>query len=237
MAQINLTGPSAGTQKYDLLTALSVAGLHGKPVFQMSMMRLIALVTARYNWRSNEVSIGQRDLARMWNVNERTVKREMKRLIDTDILVCTRAGVRGRVGAYRLNFETVKRLSDPLWESVGPDFQKRMQIQPIGLSDKVVKVNFGTASQQTLPTTPPQKITGEKGTWLAVQHRLNDEDQTIYSSWYKHLSFKAYEDGEITLNAPNKFITTYIETHLLPPLARALRAEFSVVHKIRISIQ
>ncbi|MEY8120892.1 hypothetical protein AB9F26_22205, partial [Falsihalocynthiibacter sp. BN13B15] len=197
MAQINLTGPSAGTQKYDLLTALSVAGLHGKPVFQMSMMRLIALVTARYNWRSNEVSIGQRDLARMWNVNERTVKREMKRLIDTEILVCSRAGVRGRVGAYRLNFETVKRLSDPLWESVGPDFQKRMETQPIGLRSKVVKVDFGGAKSQAPPEALPQKDEGEKGTWLAVQHRLNGEDHTIYSSWYKHLSFSGYQEGEV----------------------------------------
>lgn len=236
MAQINLTGPNAGTQKYDLLTALSVAGLHGKPVFQMSMMRLIALVTARYNWRSNEVSIGQRDLARMWNVNERTVKREMKRLIETDILVCTRAGVRGRVGAYRLNFETVKQLSDPLWESVGPDFQKRMQSQPIGLSSKVVKVDFGAAKPQGLPDTLPQKDAGEKGTWLAVQHRLNGEDHTLYSSWYKHLSFAAYQDGEVTLKAPSKFIATYIETHLLPPLTRALRAEFYAIQTIRISI-
>jgi len=75
-----LTGPQAGSLKYDLLTALSVVGLHGSPTLQCSMLRLSAMVTARYNWRLDEISIGQAELARIWGVNERTVKREMKRL-------------------------------------------------------------------------------------------------------------------------------------------------------------
>jgi len=50
------------------------------------MLRLISVVTARYNWRNDELSIGQRDMARLWAVNERTVKREMKRLTEANIL-------------------------------------------------------------------------------------------------------------------------------------------------------
>lgn len=42
-----LTGPGAGSLKYDLIASLSVMGMAGPPVMQMSMMRLIALVTAR----------------------------------------------------------------------------------------------------------------------------------------------------------------------------------------------
>ncbi len=91
-----LTGPEAGSLKYDILTALTLLGLHGTATEQTSMMRLIALITARYNWRANELTVGQRDIARMWAVNERTVKREMKRLTDAQILVCKRSGVRGR---------------------------------------------------------------------------------------------------------------------------------------------
>ena len=96
MNPLRLTGPEAGVIKYDLLTALSVAGLNGSPTLQTSLMRLIAAVTSRYNWRADELSVGQRDLARMWSVNERTVKREIKRLTDAQLLICTRGGVRGR---------------------------------------------------------------------------------------------------------------------------------------------
>ena len=81
------TGPQAGSQKYDLLTALAVAGLCGSPGFQTSMLRLIALVTARYNWARDELTVGQREMARMWSVDERTVKRELKRLTTAGVLV------------------------------------------------------------------------------------------------------------------------------------------------------
>lgn len=137
-----MSGPKAGSMKYDLLTALSVTGLAGSLTLQASMTRLIALVTARYNWRLDEVSVGQRDLAKMWSVKERTVKREMKRLTDSKVLIQLRAGVRGRVGAYRLNYTEIWKQSEPLWKNVGPDFAERMaEFTP---RDKVtvVKVDF-----------------------------------------------------------------------------------------------
>ena len=123
------TGPQAGSQKYDLLTALSVAGLSGSPGFQTSMLRLVALVTARYNWGRNELTVGQREMARLWSVDERTVKREIKRLTAASILLQLRPGVRGRVAAYRLNIAEIHRLSAPVWDRVGPDYADRMAQQ------------------------------------------------------------------------------------------------------------
>ena len=137
------TGPRAGALKYDLLTALAVAGLSGSPGFQTSMLRLVALVTARYNWARDELTVGQREMARMWSVDERTVKREIKRLTSADILLQLRPGVRGRVAAYRLNIAEIHRLSAPVWERVGPDFSERMvQHNPQAEGDKVVHVAF-----------------------------------------------------------------------------------------------
>ncbi len=69
-----MTGPCAGVVKYDILTAL---GLHGVPSAQASMLRLITAIMARCNWRSEEMTVGQRDLARLWGVAERTAKREV----------------------------------------------------------------------------------------------------------------------------------------------------------------
>ena len=44
------------------------------------MLRLIALITARYNWQRDELSVGQSEMARIWGVHDRTVKREVRRL-------------------------------------------------------------------------------------------------------------------------------------------------------------
>lgn len=122
-----MTGPKAGSLKYDLLTALSITGLAGSQTYQASMTRLIALVTARYNWRLDEVSVGQRDIAKIWSVNERTVKREMKRLTESGTLIQLRAGVRGRVGSYRLCYAEIWKQSEFLWKNVGPDYVERMK--------------------------------------------------------------------------------------------------------------
>jgi len=117
---VKRVGPKASALKYDLLTALTVTGLHGTPTEQTSCLRLTALITARYNWRLDEVCVGHEALAQMWAVNTRTVKREMKRLMDWGVLLCIRPGVRGRVGAYRLNYARIYELSRPVWAQVGP---------------------------------------------------------------------------------------------------------------------
>jgi hypothetical protein len=44
---------------------------------QRRTLRLITLITARYNWMRDELAVGQREIARLWSVDERTVKREM----------------------------------------------------------------------------------------------------------------------------------------------------------------
>ena len=227
-----LTGPEAGSLKYDILTALTLLGLHGTATEQTSMMRLIALITARYNWRANELTVGQRDIARMWAVNERTVKREMKRLTESKILVCKRTGVRGRVGAYSLNLPMVARLSQPSWKAVGPDFEERMAANAPVQTANVVKVDFSAnIPEQTLDDPQPKN----SGTWRAVQHSLRASDEAIFQNWYARLSFKKQADGFVELLAPSRFVANYIKTHLFNELHHALEQEFGVIDEIRIS--
>jgi hypothetical protein len=66
-----LTGTGAGARKYDLLTAPALSGLRDEPLGPMTAPRLIALVTARYNWASDTVCIGHDELARLWGVSRR----------------------------------------------------------------------------------------------------------------------------------------------------------------------
>lgn len=230
MDKKRLTGPQAGSLKYDILTALSVAGLHGSPGFQTTMLRLIALITARYNWRADELTVGQRDMARMWGVNERTVKREIKRLTQAGILVCKRQGVRGRVGAYRLDMSAVRQCSMPHWSDVGPDFAERMQGQVPGIDSRVVKVDFGAA--KPMGEAPAVRTADRPGEWRHVCARLRDHDADLFRNWFASLGFEALRDRVITLRAPNKFVARYIETHLMGKLTTALEAELGPIDRV-----
>ncbi|MDR6265716.1 MULTISPECIES: DnaA N-terminal domain-containing protein [Rhodobacterales] len=226
-----LTGPEAGSLKYDILTALTLLGLHGTATEQTSMMRLIALITARYNWRANELTVGQRDIARMWAVNERTVKREMKRLTDAQILVCKRSGVRGRVGAYTLNLSIVAKLSEPSWKAVGPDFEERMAMNAPVKTANVVKVDFAAT-----PASKPEDVVPDKpGTWRAVQRNLRANDEAVFQNWYARLSLTKQTGGVVELLAPSRFVANYIKTHLFDELHRALEQEFGIIEEIRIT--
>ena len=216
MEQIKFVGPRAGAQKYDLLTALMLAGLHGTPTQQTSMARLSLLVTARYNWRLEEVRIGHADLARLWAVNGRTVKREMKRLMEMGVLSCIRPGVRGRVGAYRLNHARIHAMSEPSWPAVGPDFEDRMR-EASG-AKTVVKVDFQTRQPLPVPETG-------NGTWGAVRRRLKVAHPGLFDSWFGKLVQESVDENTLTLRSPNDFVSRYIETHFADQLADAVNAE------------
>ncbi|MDS9469146.1 hypothetical protein RGQ15_16395 [Paracoccus sp. MBLB3053] len=221
-----LTGPQAGSHKYDLLTAIALAGLNGTPGFQTSMLRLVTLVTARYNWKLDEVSVGQRDLARMWSVDERTVKREIKRLIEKQILLQLRQGVRGRVGAYRLNLIEIQRLSAPHWQNVGPDFSARMGTEKTLREmpeEKVVRVDFRVRSSENSPA------------WERTLSSLAQSDPGLHGAWFDKLMFKSFDDGLLLLNAPSAFVAQYILTHHLKRIEDLAREEFPGLRRISIA--
>lgn len=202
-----VAGPGAGVRKYDLLTALAVAGLAGSPGFSTSMTRLIALVTARYNWRLDEVSIGQVDLARMWSVDVRTVKRELQRLAGHGLLTIKRAGCRGRVATYQLNHGRIDEMTRDAWPLVGPDFQERMVGQGGAPDSKVV----------AFPGTPDPA-----SEWTEARAALRRADRARARAWFDPLIRERNTGGLLTLRAPSQFHADYVMTHLIGELARAV---------------
>ena len=229
-----LTGPQAGVVKYDFLTALAVAGLHGPQVMQTSVLRLIALVTARYNWRTDELTVGQRDMARLWGCTERTVKREIKRLTAAGLLRCLRPGVRGRVAAYRLDRAALVRISDEVGAAVGPDFGERMALlRPAPAT--VVRVDFGgdVPAASDLGTAP----THQGGRWQQVAQRLRMEEPSLYANWFSKLSFDGYGDGTLALRAETRFIARYIETRLGARICEAAERELGPVDRLIVTAE
>lgn len=208
-----VTGAGSGAAKYDILTALTVAGLNGGSREQLSMSRLTALITARYNWRTDELSMGQREMGLLWGVGDRTVKREVKRWLDTGLLIVRRAGVRGRVAAYRLNLTRICEVTEPIWSLVGTDFQERMQrLKPGG--ERVIRLDTIRAT-----LAPPSGATG----WDEVRHQLSDLFPSQFDAWIAPLA--AHDDGtRLVLQARSAFAAEYVKTHFGRDIIDAITA-------------
>ena len=74
------TGRNSSVFKYDLLTVVGAYALSADKGRQRLVLRLMTLITARYNWAKDELAVGQREIARLWKIDERSVKREMAKL-------------------------------------------------------------------------------------------------------------------------------------------------------------
>jgi len=233
MQPVRVTGPGSGVHKYDILTALAVAGLHGSTAQQVSALRLIALITARYNWQRNELSIGQAEMARIWGVDPRTAKREVKRLLASGLLEVVRAGVRGRVASYRLNLAVLEDRSRPVWDCVGPDFAERAgrllaQRAAYDGSANVLRVDFaGSRGAEAAGQ-------GADPRWQAVLERLAADAPEDFANWYRRLHLAGCAGGAVRVGAPNAFVSSYVATHLAAPLEAAVAAAFGAGARVAL---
>ncbi|WP_299950253.1 DnaA N-terminal domain-containing protein [uncultured Ruegeria sp.] len=192
-------GRSAPALKYDILSALAVYALTGDKHRHRSILRIMVLITTRYNWRSNELSIGREEIARLWSVNERTVKREMAKLRSAGWITVKRPAVRGRVAVYEIDIKQILLDTVDIWPVIGTDFQDRMQQEP-AQDTNVVPFH----SKLAIP--PPE---GED-VWGQVQSILHGRDPELWASWFQHLNEAERAGGVATLIAPSRFMADYI---------------------------
>lgn len=205
-AQGRLTGPGSAVVKYDILTALLVTATRGDPVEARLALRLSLLITARFSWRQGTFAVGQREMARMWGVTERTAKREMAAMRALNWIVVAVPAARGRVAQYRIEMDAVLRQTMPHWDAVGPDFAARMAggagTEPATPSNVVPLRREGT-------TLPAEDGTG----WPAAAERLRAQDPAIYSAWFAALTPVETEADVLTLAAPSRFVADCVRSH------------------------
>jgi hypothetical protein len=207
-------GRNASALKYDILTALGAHALSQPKAAQKLCLRIMTLVTARYNWSRNELAVGQREIARLWHVDERTVKREMAKLRAMGWLVIKKQGVRGRVSEYGLDLDRIHEDTRSSWSAVGPDFEHRMA----GIDappTNVVPLRTGQ-----IAAAPDQSDGNE---WSLVKAVLHQEDPAIYTAWISALTRAERAGGRLTLTAPSRFHANYVLSHLKPRLLAACR--------------
>ena len=223
-------GRDAATKKYDILSALMAYALAREKHTQKLILRLMSLITTRYNWQRDELSMGQREIAKLWSVDERTVKREMAKLKSKGWLTVKRAGARGRVTLYGLDLNLLLNETSPEWEKIGPDFVDRLS-EMTGLTAQNVHetniVAFAAKGQ-----TPP---VNDGSLWSEVAEILFQHDMTSFAAWFKQLQQAGREGACLLLIAPTKFHATYVETHLYDTLMRAVNRVDPAVRSIRIA--
>lgn len=192
--------------KYDIITALGAHALACGKHEQRLVLRLITLITARYNWQRESLTVGQREIARLWSVDERTVKRDMAKLRALGWLVVKRQGARGRVTEYSLDSDSIFEKTRPQWPLIGPDFELRLGAQDAETA-KVLPLSPRTHA------SPPSVSDGTE--WALAQAVLYSEDSLLYGNWFHALKRADRAGGRLVLQAPTRFHASYVQTHLM----------------------
>nr|WP_111298265.1 hypothetical protein [Paracoccus saliphilus] len=223
-------GREAAAKKYDILSALMAHGLAGEPQMQRLVLRLMSLITSRYNWQRDELTVGQREIARLWCVDERTVKRDMARLRAMGWVVVKRQGARGRVSVLGLDLQRMLLDTRPAWPNIGEDYVARM-------SDRDLAPKAPAETANVVPFRRHDSVTQE-GLWGKMRARLLSEDAVMFDAWLAPLTEIAEEAGQgatvLHLAAPSRFHATYVRTHLLARLQIAARRCDPSVQTVRI---
>ena len=205
-------GSSGAAMKYDVLTALGTLGCAADKYGQRTTLRLLTLITARYDWRTDTLATGQTEIARLWNVDTRTVKREMARLREREWLWLKVPSAKGRVASYGLGLAAILRDTRPVWAAVGPDYAARMAPEPVA-----------PEAGNVVPFAP---VVAGQGPWAAICQAFQSGEPGAYAAWIAPLRCAAEgEDGLLVLSAPTGFHESYVRSHYLGELARLARRQ------------
>lgn len=226
---MQLVKPAAqrdAARKYDIITALGAYALARNKHDQRLVLRLITLMTARYNWSRDELAVGQREIAQLWSVDERTVKRDMAKLRGMGWLVVKRKGSRGRVTEYGLDLERILTTTEGEWCNVGPDFDLRMSGKPEQLPIVPLPVNGHV----------PAPDTSSGSEWALAQAILYTEAPDLYGSWLRNLVRVKRAGGRLILRAPSRFHGSYVQTHLARRILGACQTVDADVTEIAVIV-
>ncbi|QFT61164.1 hypothetical protein FIU94_20200 (plasmid) [Sulfitobacter sp. THAF37] len=227
MLQKRLAGPGAATRKYDLITALGAHALSLDKHDQRLILRLITLLTARYNWGRDELCIGQREIAQLWSCNERTVKREMAKLRGLGWFRVKRQGARGRVTTYGLDADAMLTATRGIWPAIGSDFEVRLDAGSAAPeAEKVVPFPRADAA------TPPDMGAGDE--WALAQAVLYQQDKGQFGAWLRALVRVGRAGGRLTLRAPSRFHAAYVQTHLSQTILTACQSVDDSVGSVEV---
>lgn len=216
------SGQAAASRKYDLLTALGAHACGGSKFQQRLILRFMTIVTARYNWQRDEFTMGRTEIARLWQVDERTVKRELAKLKLAGWITVKRAAARGRVTVYGIDWNRVLDDTRDAWACVGPDFELRIaEIRGRAVDDASAR------KVVAFPSSP----TGDTE-WDQALACLSREDPAFSAHWLTPLRRVGVSGGILELEAPSAFHAQYLMSQAGTRLLRAIQIAAPQVHRV-----
>ena len=218
------SGQAAASRKYDVLTALGAHACGGTKFHQRLVLRFMTIITARYNWQRDELAMGRTEIARLWQVDERTVKRELAKLKLAGWVVVKRAAARGRVTVYGIDWNRVLDDTRAAWACVGPDFELRIAEIRGG-----VQADPGSRKVVAFPSTP----TGDTE-WDRALASLAREDPAFSAHWLAPLRRVGVAAGILELEAPSAFHAQYLMSQAGMRLLRAVQMVAPQVHRVLV---
>lgn len=219
-------GREAASRKYDILSALMAFALSQDKHVQRQVLRMMALITTRYNWQRDELTMGQGEIARLWSVDDRTVKREMARLRAQGWLVLKRQGARGRVSVYGMDLNRMLEDTRPAWPLIGEDFITRLEPQDAA--------GQGASNVVPLRSGPAPALAPDGTVWAMAQADLHNADAATYGAWFHALTDGGMEANLLTLAAPTRFHAAYVTANLKDRLLAALRRADPSIRDVRV---
>lgn len=213
-----ITGRNAASLKYDVLSALGAHGCAGDKHLQRLVLRFITLIVARYNWQTGELCVGQREIATLWSVDERTVKRDMARLRELGWLRVKQPAARGRVAVLALEIPVILGGTSGDWAKIGPDYLARMA--PSEAPDETAEAPKPEGNVISFPAPP--RAEGDQ-LWPRMREVLHRESPELYAAWFAGLEAEPGPGGHWRLRAPSRFHASFIATHHLARLEALMR--------------
>lgn len=235
MQVIRAVGREAASRKYDMLSALLAFALSQDPHRQRLVLRFVSLLTTRYNWQRNELTMGQREIARLWCVDERTVKRDMARLRADGWVEVRRQGTRGRVAVLAFAWDRIMQDTRPAWDNIGQDFIDRAgagETVGAGGADGATVVPF---RRPAAAEGAAAADAGKGGLWADAARQLHAEDAALFAAWFQGLTDAGAAEGCLQLIAPTRFQASYIQTHLQSRLLRAVQCADPSIRGVTVS--
>lgn len=213
-----LTGIGSGAKKYDVLSALALAGLDNAALPSQRALRFIALITIRYNWANDMLSVGHAELTQLWKVSRRTVIREMEALRNLGVLVVLRPGRRGAVTTYRLDISAIRRLTGASLLSEKTGIDSRLAAVGNGVDGEPPLV-----AEPTGPSSTESARSPSMGLWQAVIERLPPSVSCAQKDrWLAPLRAKQCDDI-LQVEAESAFRASYVAQTFSDALLAAAR--------------